>query len=198
LFLLTHLTLFGCSALPCDRDGHDLPHGSRPPPHEPLDTTPENLYSPFEDHLAFEFAHFHFSEQQSSEGHIDHALKLLAAQVAKHHIDDDVPWKSASNMYATIDQIQQGNNPWKITPFHYQGPLPSDPPKWMTRSYDLVACNIRSVLHTQIACTDFNGHWDYVPFMEFDNDGDYVWTNLMSGKWVAKQVVRIPLLSIVL
>jgi hypothetical protein len=122
----------------------------------------------------------------------------LAAQAAKNHVDDDVPWKSANEMYAAIDQIQQGSNPWKTTLFCYQGPLPSDPPKWMTRSYELVTRDIRSVLHSQIACTDFDGHWDYIPFMEFNNDGDRVWTNLMSGEWAAKQVVRIPLISILL
>jgi hypothetical protein len=93
-------------------------------------------------------------------------------------------------MYATIDQIQQGSNPWKTTPFNYQGCSRDDSPKWMTRSYDLVTRDIRSVLHTQIACTDFNGHWDYVPFMEFGNDGDRAWGNLMSGEWVANQAVR--------
>ena len=101
-------------------------------------------------------------------------------------------------MYAAIDQIQQGSNPWKTTLFRYQGPLPSDPPKWMTRSYELVTRDIRSVLHSQIARTDFDGHWDYIPFMEFNNDGDRVWTNLMSGEWAAKQAVRIPLISILL
>lgn len=196
LFLPTCLTLAECLARPCDKDGHYLFPGSHPPPREPLDATPENPYHPFEDRLAFEFADFHFSEQQSSQRHIDYALELLMAQAAKNHVDDDVPWKSASNMYTTIDQIQQGSNPWKTTPFRYQGPLPSNPLKWMTRSYDLVARDIRSVLHTQIACTDFDGHWDYVPFREFNNDGDRVWTNLMSGEWAATQAVRLPLVSI--
>jgi hypothetical protein len=68
----------------------------------------------------------------------------------------------------------------------------------MTQSYELVACDICSVLHTQIACTDFNGHWDYVPFMEFDDDCDRVWTNLMSSEWVAKQAVRISHFSTLL
>ena len=185
-----------CSALPCDSNGHDLPPGSQPPPREPLDATPENPYHPFKDRLAFEFADFLFSEQQSSEGHINRVLELWAAQAAKNRVDDGVPWKSASSMYATIDQTQQGSNPWKTTPFRYQGPLRDNTPKWMTQSYDLVARGICSVLHTQIACTDFDGHWDYVPFMEFSNDGDRVWTNLMSGEWVAEQAVRIPVVSI--
>jgi hypothetical protein len=91
LFFPTCLTLAGCLACPCDKDGYYLLPGSHPPPCEPLDATPENTYHPFEDHLAFEFANFHFSEQQSSQGHIDHALELLAAQAAKNHVDDDAP-----------------------------------------------------------------------------------------------------------
>jgi hypothetical protein len=86
-------------------DGHDLPPKSHPLPHEPLDATPENPYHPFKDRLAFEFADFHFSEQQSSEGHINCAIDFLAAQAAKSHINDDAPWSSASEMYATIDQV---------------------------------------------------------------------------------------------
>jgi hypothetical protein len=53
-----------------------------------LDVTTENPFHPFEDRLAFEFADFHFSEQQSSAGAINHALQLWAAQSAKNGIDD--------------------------------------------------------------------------------------------------------------
>jgi hypothetical protein len=101
LFLLTCLTLAECLACPCDKDGQYLLPRSHPPPREPLDAAPENPYHPFEDRLAFEFADFHFSEQQSSQRHIDYALELLMAQAAKNHVDDDVPWKLASNMYTT-------------------------------------------------------------------------------------------------
>jgi Plavaka transposase len=172
LFLPTCLTSSTCSAVLCDRDGHYLPSGSCPSPREPLDATPENLYHPFEGHLAFKFADFHFSEQQSSEGDINCILELWAAQVAKHLANDDVPWKSTGDMYMTIDQVQQGSSPWKMTPFRYQGPLPDNPLKWMAQSFKLITHDICSVLHMQITCTDFNGHWNYVPFMEFANDGD--------------------------
>jgi Plavaka transposase len=116
-------------------------------------------------------------------------LQLWAGQSAKNG-HDDVPWKSAAEMYNTIDKIRQGNNPWKSVPFHYTGPKPKTPPKWMTKEYVLVTRNIRHLLYEQIACTDFDGHWDYAPFMEFDHAGNRVWTNIMSGDWAAKQAVR--------
>jgi Plavaka transposase len=99
-------------------------------------------------------------------------------------------------MYANIDAIQQGSNPWRTMLFRYQGKLLGNTLKWTTQSYELVTRDIRSVLHTQIGCTAFKGHWDYVPFMEFDGGGDRVWTNIMSGEWAAKEAVRVPLLSL--
>jgi hypothetical protein len=179
-----------CLAQPCDKDGHYIPSTYPPSAYQPLDATPENAFHPFEDRLAFEFADHHFSRQQSSGPLIDRALQLWAAQSAKNG-HDDVPWKSANDMYQTIDQIKQGDNPWKTIPFRYQGPLPEDPPKWMAEDFLLVTRDIRHLLHEQIACTDFDGHWDYVPYREFNSAGDRVWNNLMSGDWAAKQAVRV-------
>ena len=51
---------------------------------------------------------------------------------------DNVPWKSADEMYKLIDQIWQGNNPWKTVSFCYQGQVTADSPKWMTESYACV------------------------------------------------------------
>lgn len=178
------------SARPCDKDGRYLPFpvGTHPQSQQPLDATPENPFYPFEDRLAFEFADFHFSEQESSAAAIDQALQLWAAQSAKNGFDD-VPWTSSNDVYATIDEVRQGDNPWKSVAFYYQGSMPENPPKWMTDGFKLVTRNICSVLHEQTTCTDFNGQWDYVPFMEFNHAGDRIWTNLMSADWTAKQAV---------
>jgi hypothetical protein len=175
----------------CDKDGRYISPSTPPPVHQPLDATPDNPFHPFEDRLAFEFADYHFSQQQTSGAAIDRALQLWAAQSAKNGFDD-VPWGSANDMYKTIDQIRQGNNPWKTVPFFYQGPSTQtdNSPKWMTECFTLVTRNIRCLLHEQIACTDFHGHWDYVPFIEFNDTGDRVWTSLMSGDWAAKEAVR--------
>jgi hypothetical protein len=113
---------------------------------------------------------------------IDRALELWTAQSAKNGFDD-VPWKSANDVYATIDKIQQGDNPWKSVVFHYQGHLPENPPKWMTEDFKLVTRDILSVLHKQIACTDFNGHWDYEPFMEFNSTGGHVLSWFLLFYW---------------
>ena len=143
------------------------------------------------DRLAFEFADFYFSELQCSEASVDRALDLWKAQAEKHGHGNDVPWYSARDMHATIDNIQQGDNSWTCVPFHYQGQLPPNPPRWMTETYNLVTRNIRHLLHEQISCTDFDNHWDYVPYRDFADSGDRIWTNLMSADWAAKQAVRV-------
>ena len=178
------------SARPCNKAGHYLPQQASPPLLEPLDATPENPFSPFVDRLAFEFSEFHFCQLQSSEAHVNQALRLWEAEAAKHGSADSVPWTSADDMYTTIDEIRQGGNPWRAVPFQYQGPRPPNPPKWMTETFQLVTRDVRLLLHEQIACTDFDGHWDYVPYKEFDSNGDRIWTNLMSGDWATKQAVR--------
>ena len=179
----------GWSARACNKDGHHILPMMPPPAREPLDATEENPFHPFEDRLAFEFADYHFSQQQTSGPVIDEALQLWAAQSAKNGYND-VPWRSSGDMYKTIDQIQQGANPWKRIPFRYQGPVTEDSPKWMTQDFVLVTCDIRHLLHKQIACPDFHGHWDYIPFIEFKDNGDRVWTTLMSGDWAAKEAMR--------
>ncbi|KAF9489977.1 hypothetical protein BDN71DRAFT_1400681, partial [Pleurotus eryngii] len=97
------------------------------------------------------------------------------------------PWKNVDDLMATIDAIQEGNNPWFSVPFHYQGILPPNPLKWMTKTYELCMRNILAVLHKQISCSSFNEHYDYVPYQQFNHLEDWVWTNLMSGEWAARQ-----------
>ena len=155
----------------CNKDGCYISPSTSPPVHQPLDATSNNPFHLFEDRLVFEFADYHFSQQQTSGAEINQALQLWAAQSAKNGFDD-VPWRSADEMYKMIDQIRQGNNPWKMVRFYYQGPSTDNLPRWMTEDFVLIMHNIRHLLHEQIACANFHGHWDYVPFMEFNDAGD--------------------------
>lgn len=103
----------------CNENGHFLSSTTSPPAHEPLDATPQNPCHLFEDRLSFKFANYHFSLKQTSGASIDKALQLWATQSAKNSFND-IPWQSADNMYHTIDQIQQGDNPWRAIPLRFQ------------------------------------------------------------------------------
>ncbi|KAJ8489753.1 hypothetical protein ONZ45_g13441 [Pleurotus djamor] len=173
------------SARACNEDGVFLAPGMPPPPFLPLDATPTNPWSPFRDRLEFEFADYHFSALQDSEASINRGLELWAAEAIKS--GSDAPWSRADELHAVIDTIQEGHNPWYTVPFRYTGPLPSKPPKWMLESYELCTRDARLLLHEQLSSPDFDGHFDYVPYRQFDSNGDRVWSNLMSGDWAAKQ-----------
>ncbi|KAJ7163934.1 hypothetical protein C8R43DRAFT_1168740 [Mycena crocata] len=174
------------NARPCDAQGNYLPAYSPAPPLASLDGQVPGSWAPFESRTEYDFAHFHFVEVQSSAGAINTALDLWAAQVLKY--GEDIPWKSAEHLYSTIDSIQHGDAPWKVHKIRYQGPLPAGiPPKWMTETYELCTRNIRTVLHHQLATTDFKDQFNYTPYRQFNAGGKRVWSNLMSADWAWKQ-----------
>lgn len=165
--------------------GNFLPKYAQP-------TAPLNdagLYEPFEDRLAFDWAHYHFVELQSSERKIHKGLDLWMATKLKCGDESPLPWASASQMYGTIDEIQAGDAPFSTVKFRYNGVLPENPPNWMTTDYELCTRNSRKLLQNQISTTDFADNFDYRPYRQFDHSGDRVWSNLFSGDWVWNEAV---------
>ncbi|KAJ7713519.1 hypothetical protein B0H14DRAFT_2644779 [Mycena olivaceomarginata] len=53
--------------------------------------------------------------------------------------------------------------------------------------YKLRTRDVRTILHTQLATTDFKGQFNYTPYRQFNGKGRRVWSNLMSGDWAWKQ-----------
>ena len=129
----------------------------------------------------------HFVELESSESKINKGLDLWAASVVK--FGGAAMWKSAAELYKTIDTIQHGNAPWKTYSFHYKGPLPPTPPLWMMRTYELCTRNTHQVLQQQFTNPNFKDKINYTPYMQFNQAGKRVWSNFMSGDWAWKQAV---------
>jgi len=157
-----------------------------------------NPWNPFGDCLAFEFADYHIMELQSSEAQINQALDhwlvptLLAGGDA-----DAIPWRTAQEMYVTIDSIKEGPAPWKTVKFQYTGPLPLGmPPKWMLETYELCFHDPCIVLLNQIASPDLQDHFNYVPYMQFNGKRDHVWSNLMSVSWAWEEAVMLVICPI--
>ena len=94
-------------------------------------------------------------------------------------------------MYRTINSIQEGDAPFKTIHFKYSGPIPPNPPCWMTETYELCTRDSRILLHNQLATSDFADAIDYKPYHQFDHMGDRVWSNLMSGDWAWNEAVCI-------
>ncbi|KDQ60534.1 hypothetical protein JAAARDRAFT_191906 [Jaapia argillacea MUCL 33604] len=138
------------TGLHCDHNGNFIPSDMPPPPFDAHTQSAENAWHPFDDRIEFDFANYHFTTAQSSAREINQALDIWAATMKKYH--GTVPWKNATHLYATIDQIQHGSAPWKVYSIHYQGPLPAGtPPKWMTKKHELCTRDSWLVLHNQLA-----------------------------------------------
>ncbi|KAJ7234268.1 hypothetical protein C8J57DRAFT_1453129 [Mycena rebaudengoi] len=167
------------------RSGHLL--ATPPPPlPPPADGQSADAWSPFGSRAEFDFAQYHFVEQQSSERNIDTALDIWAASVME--FGGSAPWANATELYAAIDKIRHGDAPWKTYLIRYNGPLPpGTPPRWMTQEYELCTRDVRQVLHQQLATSAFKDQVDLVPYRQFNHSGSRVWSNLMSGDWAWKQ-----------
>jgi hypothetical protein len=148
-------------------------------------------WNPFPSRVTFDFAYFHFVEQQTSQAGINKALDLWAASLLES--GGYIPWTNAQELYATIDSIQHGKAPWKVFKLRYCGPLPEGTaPQWMTDTFELCTCDSRTLLHQQLGGTEFKDKINYVPYKQFRGDGSHVWSNLMSADWADKQAVEYP------
>jgi hypothetical protein len=137
---------------------------------------------------------------QSSASDIYMGLDLWRATVIKHESKhkskprssgDGVPWSSAEQLYATIDSVTTGDIGWKTCSFRYNGPKPPTLPQWMENTYELNVRDVLAVLEQQMASTEFNGQFEYMPYEEYDHKGSRVYSHLMSVYWANRQAVRI-------
>ena len=79
--------------------------------------------------------------------------------------------------------------------FKYNRPLPPNPPRWMTETYELCTRDSRVLLHHQLTTTNFKYKFNYKPYWQFNHKGDRVWSNLISGEWAWKEAVSHYLYS---
>ncbi|KAL0062999.1 hypothetical protein AAF712_010130 [Marasmius tenuissimus] len=174
------------SGRPCRANGtFRHPNASPPPPPPALPPTDSDGWLPFEDRLTFDFANYHFIQVQSSAAAINKALDMWAAAVWKR--GGDIPWANEQEMYACIDLIQEGVVPWLTVEAKYTGPMPNNPPKWMTTTYELHLRDTRLLLHQQLADPAFNGKTNYAAYRQYNPSGKQVYSNLMSADWAWQQ-----------
>jgi hypothetical protein len=154
----------------------------------------DNPWALFQDRLEFDWARYHYVRLQSSADEIREGLDLWRAAIIKHASDhdalDSVPWDNAEQLYKTIDSIDTGEIGWKTLKFSYTGPKPLTPPLWMEQSYDLNVRDVLGLLEQQLASSEFEGQFEYVPFQEFDSEDNRVYSHLMSAFWANREAVR--------
>jgi hypothetical protein len=107
--------------------------------------------------------------------------------------DNDPPFASQSDLYATIDATTQGDAPWESFSISYTGDYPAagETPPWMLASYDVWFRDPRLVLRNQLQNSSFKNEFDYAPFQKFNKNGEREWRDFMSANWAYQQAVSI-------
>jgi hypothetical protein len=69
-----------------------------------------------------------------AQARVDRLAQLLAAL----YPGQDPPFADHTDLYSTIDAIQQGDVPRESFSVQYSGPLPEgEVPEWMTQKYEV-------------------------------------------------------------
>ncbi|KAH9029132.1 hypothetical protein EDB84DRAFT_1605005 [Lactarius hengduanensis] len=181
---------------PCSSDGAFLRDISQPPTLGLLKSHAGDPWHPFGDRLAYEWARYHYVKLQSSAADVQQGLDLWRATVMMYQADPDscdgVPWKSAADMYGTIDSIPVGGVGWTTYQLSYSGPQPTGTlPQWMQETYELNVRDVLSVFEEQLASKEFDGKFEYTPYEEYNEMGSRVYSNLMSGIWAFREADTI-------
>ena len=59
----------------------------------------------------------------------------------------------------------------------------------MEETYELNVRDVLSVFEDQLASKEFDSQFDYAPYEEYDENGNQVYSNLMSGNWAFREAV---------
>ncbi|KAF8806288.1 hypothetical protein BYT27DRAFT_7191619 [Phlegmacium glaucopus] len=166
---------------PCDEHGQFLPLGTAPLPHHNPSTNPSSLtWDPFNDQLQFQVADFLYHKVEMSAGNINELMDIWSLSKSKE--GDISPFSSHEHLYATIDAIKHGDAPWKSFTISYVGDIGLNVPSWQLDKY-LVFGNPDIVIGNMLANPDFDGEFDYVPFIELDKLGHQHWNEFLSGNF---------------
>ncbi|KAK7461774.1 hypothetical protein VKT23_008205 [Stygiomarasmius scandens] len=167
------------TAAPTDHHGNLLPPYA--PPAQPLVSPPlahtSEAWSPFENHVEFDFANYHFIHCQSSEAEINIELDMWRAKILTAGGDPDtVPWERCQHLYQTINAIDNINVQWTTMEVKYTGVRPPTPPAWMTKTYKL---------------KEWDQLFKKVPYWQFNAQRRQVHSSFMSADWAWEQVDKI-------
>ena len=103
--------------------------------------------------------------------------------------DDRAPFTDHKDLHRVIDAIPHGDVPWKSIQVQFSGDIPEPSPHWMTKSYDVWFRDPNVVVEALLSNPDFDKHFDYVPYHEFEPMGERRWENFMSGNWAWRHAV---------
>ncbi|KAF8878630.1 hypothetical protein BD779DRAFT_1613015 [Infundibulicybe gibba] len=162
------------SGIPCNAAGKHIDPTLPPKPR--LDDDGSE-WEPYADEIQFRLADF----TEMSTTNIDELMEIWALSMAKH--GDLGPFSSYEHMYSTIDATRLGDAPWQSFTASFSGETSSESPTWRTSEYEVLYRNPNTVIRNMLNNPDFNGQFDYAPYIELDKSGQQCWNDFMSGNF---------------
>ena len=115
-------------------------------------------------------------------GHdINVLMDIWALDKAKHN--NIGPFSSVEHMYKVIDGTKVGDAPWKCFSSSYEGKVDENSASWKHDEYQVWYRNPDVVIRNLLDNPDFDGQFDYQPYVDIDKDGKRCWNNVMSGNF---------------
>ena len=99
------------------------------------------------------------------------------------------PFSEHGDMYRTIDAIPIGGVPWQSITLSFDGPIPENPPLWMTAGHTVWFRDPCLLFKRMLENLDFQHSFNYAPYWQYDTNGQCHYENFMSGDWAWKQAV---------
>ncbi|KAF4602982.1 hypothetical protein EYR38_003386 [Pleurotus pulmonarius] len=197
---------------PCDQHGVYLEPDTPPSPPSP---PPPNDWSPFDSEQQFELADLLFRKVEMSASNIDEILRIWALGQSKTDVDMDsengstgepcepgpsAPFSDHNDLYDTIDASTLGDAPWQCIEVLPPPPeLGSDEPdankdseplpQWKGQVHEIWYRDPNVVLRNMLGNPDFDGEFDYAPYVDIDKSGKRRWGDFMSGNFAWRHSV---------
>ncbi|KAF6752471.1 hypothetical protein DFP72DRAFT_991074 [Ephemerocybe angulata] len=170
-----------------DERGRPLPKGSAPPP---LTNRKPDDWTPFEDSLQFCIADFLYRREEMSQENINTLLNLWGLSVMQHGATFG-PFDNYKHIFDTIDDIEQGDAPWMCMKVSINEELDETAQSWKKKEYELWFRDPDVVLSNMLSNPDFDGQFDYQPYVEVDENNKRRWSDYMSGNYSWRQADAI-------
>ena len=118
---------------------------------------------------------------------INYLMEMWAFSKAQ---DNNVgPFDSYDHMYTTINATTFGDAPWKSFVGSWSGEVGPKSPSWQSAEYEVWYHDPDTVLKNLLDNSDFDGQFDYVPYVEAGKDGKQRWNNFMSRNFAWRYTV---------
>ncbi|TFK58882.1 hypothetical protein BDN72DRAFT_781471 [Pluteus cervinus] len=181
------------SARVCDAEGKDIPLGSKPPPRTEASN---DDWGSYDDDLQFHVADFLYRQDEMSQPNMNYLLHLWALSLMKYGALG--PFANYQHLFDTIDATSVGDVPWKclmVEPDR-DGVPPDSLPSWKRQDYEVWYRDPDVVIKNMLDNPDFDGEFDYHPYVHLNRDGKREWCDYMSANfaWTQCGAMYVPVI----